>query len=498
MVAVTVSNDVTAPTVPAGLTATSGGMTSVNLSWSASTDDVAVTGYHVWRGTTRIATTTGTTFTDTGLTPATGYSYSVSAFDAAGNESAKSATAGVTTDADTSAPTAPANLTQTGATATTATLSWTAATDNVGVTGYDYYDSGIVPQGHTTATTVTYTSLVCGTTYTVGVDAYDAAGNLSPEATTSLTTSACDTTAPSVSLTAPSGGATIAGTVSVTATAGDNVGVTGVQLKLDGVNLGAELATAPYAYSWDTRSAANGTHALTAVARDASGNTTTSAAVTVTVNNVAAPLTFDKQVTTHQSTKGTSITSPALTTAQAGELLVAFVASDGPKNTGGESFSTVTGSGLTWTLRKRVNTAYGTSEIWTATAPTVLTNATVTATRASGSYVGSITVAAFANATLGAVGGASATTGAPSAGLTATKTGSLVWGVGNDWDAATARTVSSGQTLADQYLATAQGDTFWVQKVNAAGTAGQTMTVSDTAPTNHRWNMAVIEITPSN
>src|SRR4029078_12007320 len=79
---------------------------------------------------------------------------------------------------------------------------------------------------------------------------------------------------------------TVSDTVQVTADASDNVGVAGVQFKLDGANLGAEVTTAPYAVSWNTTTTANGGHALTAVARDAAGNTTTSAAVTVTVNNV--------------------------------------------------------------------------------------------------------------------------------------------------------------------------------------------------------------------
>src|SRR5207247_709157 len=74
-----------------------------------------------------------------------------------------------------------------------------------------------------------------------------------------------------------------------TATASDNVGVTGVQVRLDGAALGAEDLTAPYAVSWATTTATNGSHTLTAVARDAAGNQTTSAAVTVTVANDTTP-----------------------------------------------------------------------------------------------------------------------------------------------------------------------------------------------------------------
>ena len=84
-----------------------------------------------------------------------------------------------------------------------------------------------------------------------------------------------------VSITAPAAAVDASdGTVQVTASASDNVGVAGVQFKLDGANLGAEDTTAPYAVSWNTTPTANGSHTLTAVARDAAGNTTTSSAVT--------------------------------------------------------------------------------------------------------------------------------------------------------------------------------------------------------------------------
>jgi hypothetical protein len=94
-----------------------------------------------------------------------------------------------------------------------------------------------------------------------------------------------DTAAPAVSLTAPASGATVSGTVTLSATASDNVGVAGVQFKVDGANVGAEDTAAPYTTSWSSMSAANGTHTVTAVAKDAAGNTTTSAPITVTVSN---------------------------------------------------------------------------------------------------------------------------------------------------------------------------------------------------------------------
>jgi hypothetical protein len=104
-----------------------------------------------------------------------------------------------------------------------------------------------------------------------------------------LATAPSDTTAPTISITAPTSGSTVSGTVAVTASASDNVGVTGVQFKVDGANLGAEDTSAPYSISWNTATMGNGSHTLTAVARDAAGNQKTSASITVTASNAAPP-----------------------------------------------------------------------------------------------------------------------------------------------------------------------------------------------------------------
>src|SRR5258706_10620381 len=98
-----------------------------------------------------------------------------------------------------------------------------------------------------------------------------------------------DQTPPVVAMTSPSPGAYLRGTTAVGANATDNVAVAGVQFRLDGANLGAEVTTSPYGLSWNTAAATNGAHSLTAVARDAAGNVTTSAVVTVTVSNDATP-----------------------------------------------------------------------------------------------------------------------------------------------------------------------------------------------------------------
>jgi hypothetical protein len=197
--------------------------------------------------------------------------------------------------ADVTPPTAPSGLTATGAIGT-ATLSWTAATDNVGVVNYNVHrstTSGFTPSAgnriaQPASTSYADTGLTAGTYY-YRVAAQDAAGNVGAASNQASATVTSDTTAPSVSITAPSAGATVSGNVTVSATASDNVAVAGVQFLLDGALLGAEDTASPYSISWDSRAATNGPHTLTARARDAAGNMTTSSGVGVTTSNTGLP-----------------------------------------------------------------------------------------------------------------------------------------------------------------------------------------------------------------
>src|SRR5205823_10116172 len=129
-------------------------------------------------------------------------------------------------------------------------------------------------------------------TYYYAVTAVDGAGNAGPLSNEAVVTVLADTAAPTVAINNPAAGQTVAGTTTVTATASDNVGVVGVQLRLDGQPLGSEAASAPYSATWDTTKISNGSHTLTAVARDNAGNVTTSAPVAVTVFNQSAGIQF--------------------------------------------------------------------------------------------------------------------------------------------------------------------------------------------------------------
>jgi len=183
------TTDTVAPTAPT-LAASGTTQTTTNLSWSGATDNVAVTGYDVYRGTTLLGSTSATTYAVTGLTASTAYTFTVKAKDAAGNISVASNTVNVTTLApstDTTAPTAP-TLTASGTTQSTTNLSWTGATDNVGVTGYNVYQGATLLGSTTTATTYAVTGLAASTTYSFTVKAKDAAGNLSVASNTATIT----------------------------------------------------------------------------------------------------------------------------------------------------------------------------------------------------------------------------------------------------------------------------------------------------------------------
>ena len=175
-----------------------------------------------------------------------------------------------------------------GAVSGTVTVS-ASATDNVGVAGVQFKLDGANLGTEDTASPYSgswNTASATNGTHTLTAVARDAAGNNTTSAAVTVTVNNAvpDTTPPTVSLSAPAAG-TVSGTVTVSASAADNAGVAGVQFKLDGVNLGAEDTASPYSISWNSTTATNGTHTLTAVARDAAGNNTTSTAVTVTVNN---------------------------------------------------------------------------------------------------------------------------------------------------------------------------------------------------------------------
>jgi chitodextrinase len=196
--------DTMAPSTPTGLVASASSPSQISLSWAASTDDVGVSGYRVYRGgALLIALGPVTAWQNTGLSPATTYSYTVQAIDAAGNASAQSTAASATTPAalvDIIAPSTPGGLTASAVSSSQISLSWAASTDDVGVTSYRVYRNGVLLLTLGAVTSLQNTGLSPSTAYSYTVQAIDAAGNASAQsvAASATTPAAADTTAPSV------------------------------------------------------------------------------------------------------------------------------------------------------------------------------------------------------------------------------------------------------------------------------------------------------------
>ncbi|WP_246163599.1 Ig-like domain-containing protein [Oryzomonas sagensis] len=277
---------------------------SIVLQWDADTDP-SVTGYKVYyqadsatqpfqgtgatQGAAPLDVQSLTTATITGLDPAHAYYFAVVAYNASGVESSYSniATVPELTPPTVSISSPAASTTVSGTVSVNA-----GASDNVGVTKVEFYVNGVL-KATDTATPYVYswnTAGLASGSYTLQAKAYDAAGNVGQSGVVPVTVAGSDTTAPTVAVTSPAAGSVVSGTVTIAATASDNVGVSRVEFYENGALLYA-ANTAPYSYSWNTASIANGSYTLSAKAYDASGNVGQSANVSVTVNNVVADTT---------------------------------------------------------------------------------------------------------------------------------------------------------------------------------------------------------------
>ncbi|MFI5282274.1 MAG: beta strand repeat-containing protein [Candidatus Dormibacterales bacterium] len=262
--------DTQPPTVPAGVVAQVGPVGEVDLRWNASTDNVGVTGYTVYRNGVSLSAVSGTTLTyaDRSVVGVTSYSFTVDAFDAAGNHSAQSLASNVTTP-DWTPPTTPTGLAANVASSSEIDLTWNPSTDNVGVAGYTVYRNGLMI-GTTAASPLSYanTGLGHGFSYTYRVDAFDAAGNHSAQSTT-VTAATHDDIPPTTpgSVTATAASAT---SVNVSWSAStDNVGVAGYDVIRDGTSL-ISLGAAVLTYNDLVTSGSTHTYAVDAL--DAAGN----------------------------------------------------------------------------------------------------------------------------------------------------------------------------------------------------------------------------------
>jgi chitodextrinase len=370
--------DTAAPTVPGGLAATLASL-QINLSWTASTDNVGVTGYKIFRNGVQVATTSSLTYADAGLLPLTLYSYTVAAFDAAGNASAQSAAVSASTLAalDTQAPTVPTGLVGTAASSTQVNLTWNPSTDNVGVLGYYVYVNNIALT--TTATTsFAHTGLAAGITYNYRVSAYDAAGNNSAWTATPVTVTtppAPDTQAPTV----PTGMTATAVSptqINLSWTAStDNVGIAGYRVYRTGVLLATLGAVTTYQ---NTGLAASTTYSYTVQAVDAAGNASAQSA-SASANTQATGDTTPPSVPT--GLKGTAVSPTQInltwkpSTDNVGvKGYYVYVNDVALATTTARSFThTGLSAGTTYSYRVSAYDAAGNNSAWTATPVSVRT-----------------------------------------------------------------------------------------------------------------------------
>ncbi|NVN93313.1 MAG: fibronectin type III domain-containing protein, partial [Desulfuromonadales bacterium] len=275
---------------------------TVAIQWDPSTDS-ELAGYKVYyqtdaptqpfqgtgatQGSAPIDTLKQTTATISGLDPNHAYYFAVTAYNASGVESSYSNIVSVPElVSPTTSISFPSNNAMVSGTVSVAA----SASDNVGVTKVEFYVNGVLQTSDSASPYVFSwnTSLVTSGSYTLMTKAYDTAGNAG-QSSNVVVTVVNDTTAPTVSLTAPANGVTLGGTTAITASASDNVGVSKVEFYANGVLLFAGNV-APYSYNWDTTSVANGSYTLLASAYDAVGNVGQTSNV-VTVNNVVPDLT---------------------------------------------------------------------------------------------------------------------------------------------------------------------------------------------------------------
>jgi hypothetical protein len=287
-VTVTVDNDSTAPVVT--LSGPAQGSTvvgTVEFTVNA-TDNKGVTQIEIHDGTRliRYSTTAPLTFWWNTRNEAVGeHVLTARAYDAAGN-AATSAPVVVNVARDTTPPSA--SITSPAHGATLSGIQWidASATDNVAVEKLEIFlDGTLLKSRYSSSTSVAWdTKTAVNGSHTLTARATDSYGNVATS-TAVIVTVDNDTTGPVASITSPTNGAAVSGTVSVQVSASDPKGVWYVKLLVDGASLGTD-SSLPYTFSWNTRALSNGgTHTLAVEAYDNLGNVATTAPITVTVDN---------------------------------------------------------------------------------------------------------------------------------------------------------------------------------------------------------------------
>jgi fibronectin type 3 domain-containing protein len=336
--------DNTPPSAPTNLAASSATPGEIDLSWSASTDNIGVTSYGIYRNGAQVGTVSGDalTYQDTSVTAGTSYSYTVRAFDAAGNSSADSNTATATATSPSVAP--PGNLAGSATSSTSVHLTWTASTTS-SVTGYNIYrgpSGGTLTRISSTGIDTSYddTSAAAGTAYDYAVTAVTTGG---PESANSNTVTVTTPGSGSTGITAAAEQTTSVPTASPSWTVGLPAFAPGdfVVVWL-GNNLGSTAGT-PSSPGWTTQvktDESSGLKGSFLTRRMASGDpgsipvswssATTGVAEAVTFAGVdsATPVDAKGGQAESATTAVASHSTPSLTTVASGDVLVAGFTTD--------------------------------------------------------------------------------------------------------------------------------------------------------------------------
>jgi glucose/arabinose dehydrogenase/peptidoglycan/xylan/chitin deacetylase (PgdA/CDA1 family) len=190
------------------------------------------------------------------------------------------------------------------------------SSDNVGITYIFYAVDGNPITGQLTTAPYSFAWNTASTTngpHLLKATTHDPSGNNSTSTITVIVNNATttpDTIAPLVSITSPTASSTVSGIVNITASSTDNVAVAGVKFLVDGVLIGSEDTASPYTASWNTASSTNGSHTISAVSRDTSGNIATSTNVLVNVSNVVTPPPSETNLISNPSVETANGTKP--------------------------------------------------------------------------------------------------------------------------------------------------------------------------------------------
>jgi subtilisin family serine protease len=296
--------DTIAPTVSITSPIPNANISGTSVISANASDNIGVDRVDFYNGTNLIGTTSMTPYSfswdTTKITNGT-YSLTAKAYDLAGNNATSLPVSvtlnNVVTPPDTTAPTSSITAPTDSATLTGTTVISATATDNIGVDHVDFYrGTTLIGADPNAPYSISWdTTGSANGSYVLTTKAYDKVGNFGTSANINVTvsntvTTPPDTTSPTASITAPTNGATISGSATLSATATDNVGVTKVSFYRGTTLIDTDTTASPsYAITWDTTTVPDGTYSLTAKAYDVAGNIGTTSAINVTVKNVLTP-----------------------------------------------------------------------------------------------------------------------------------------------------------------------------------------------------------------